>query len=306
MIIRERPSGWRLFFILRGSILSRIKGQLLLTIGLSMLVTWAHGQLFHTKLTLTPIPFSLIGLALAIFLGFRNNASYDRWWEGRRLWGGLVVHTRVLSRLLLTHLRDPQAGGGLARRQVLRLIGFCHAFKHGLRGSADGESAAFVADGENQGVDFAINAPDAILRKISMDLARAAARGDVDPTMVVEMERQLGELAAVQGGCERIRSTPLPFSYTLLLHRTAYLYCLMLPFGLVDTIGLATPLVVGLIAYTFFGLDALGDEIEEPFGVAPNDLPLDALCRRIEIDLLAALGETELPPPLEPIDGFLS
>ena len=106
--------------------------------------------------------------------------------------------------------------------------------------------------------------------------------------------------------CERLRGTPIPFSYTLLLHRTAYLYCVLLPFGLVDTVGLLTPLVTAVVAYTVFGLDALGDEIEEPFGTSDHDLPLDALCRTVEIDLRAALGERELPPPLLPVNYRLS
>ncbi|MCY1165805.1 Bestrophin, RFP-TM, chloride channel [compost metagenome] len=112
-------------------------------------------------------------------------------------------------------------------------------------------------------------------------------------------------MVSAAASCERIKSSPLPFSYTLLLHRTAYMYCFLLPFGLVDTIGFMTPFVVGIVAYTFFGLDALGDEIEEPFGLLPNDLPLDAICRAIEIDLRESLGETNLPKPLEPVDYCL-
>ncbi|WP_221227778.1 bestrophin family protein [Rhodocyclus tenuis] len=91
MIIRERPAAWRLFFVLRGSILHRIKWEVATTVTISLLVTLLHGRVFETKITLTPIPFSLIGLALAIFLGFRNSTTYDRWWEGRRLWGDLVI-----------------------------------------------------------------------------------------------------------------------------------------------------------------------------------------------------------------------
>jgi ion channel-forming bestrophin family protein len=94
----------------------------------------------------------------------------------------------------------------------------------------------------------------------------------------------------------------VPFSYSLLLHRTAYLYCFALPFGLVDTTGFMTPFVVGLVSYTFFGLDAIGDEIEEPFGLLPNNLPLESMCRRVEIDLLEASGEVDLPAPLKPVD----
>ena len=112
-------------------------------------------------------------------------------------------------------------------------------------------------------------------------------------------------MTAAAASCERIKNSPLPFPYTLLLHRTAYLYCFLLPFGLVDAIGYLTPFVVAIVAYTFFGLDAVGDEIEEPFGLLPNDLPLDAICRTIEIDLREALGDRDLPEPLQPVDYCL-
>ena len=300
MIVRDRPSAFGMFFIVRGSILPRIKWNLLTTILIAVAVTAIQGQLFHWKVTLTPIPFTLIGLALAIFLSFRNSASYDRWWEGRNLWGALVYRTRTLARLLLNHV---DAG---ARREdsVRRVIAFGYALMHHLRGTQDIDSDSFL-DTDDRAIVGAWphNRPDALLHLISRDLA--AGRTQVDPMMLVEIERNVTELAHIQAGCERIRTSPLPFSYTLLLHHTAYLYCLTLPFGLVDTIGFMTPFVVGLISYTFFGLDALGDEIEEPFGLLPNDLPLAAMCRRIEIDLLAALGETELPEMLKPKDYCL-
>ena len=92
----------------------------------------------------------------------------------------------------------------------------------------------------------------------------------------------------------------------LLLHRTAYLYCFLLPFGLVDMIGFMTPFVVAIVAYTFFGLDALGDEIEEPFGLEANDLPLDTLCRTIEVNLLESLGEPAGRASLAPVNYCLS
>lgn len=303
MIIRDRPSAWQLFFILRGSILPRIAGPLLSTIGIAVMVTTLHGRLFDTKITLTPIPFSLIGLALAIFLGFRNSASYDRWWEGRKLWGELLIRARTLTRLWLNHVQPAPVGE--ASRQLGRLIAFAYALKQTLRGSGEERAAAFLTETDLADPAHRINPPDHILRRFSADLARAMAENRVQPMMAAEIEENLTALAAIQAGCERIRSTPLPFTYTLMLHRTAYLYCLMLPFGLVDTIGFATPLVVGLISYTFFGLDALGDEIEEPFGLLPNDLPLDTLCRRVEIDLRAAMGERDLPDLPKPVDYCL-
>ena len=119
------------------------------------------------------------------------------------------------------------------------------------------------------------------------------------------LEERLTALTQVEAGCERIAGTPLPFAYTLLLHRTAYIFCLLLPFGLVASAGWATPLFTALIAYTFFGLDRLSEELEEPFGTEANDLALDSLCRTCEISVLEALGEPA-PPPLAPRDHYLS
>jgi putative membrane protein len=302
MIVRDRPSAFQLFFIMRGSIVPRIKWQVLSTVGVAVLVTMAHGTLFNQKVTLTPIPFSLIGLALAIFLGFRNTATYDRWWEGRKLWGDLVIRTRSLGRLIVNHVQPAADDSGRSRIMVRRLIAFAFALKHHLRGTRDDQSRAYLSDDDVLAVEASVNVPDRLLRLMSRDVAALAAGGRLDPMLVAQVEDNLTALAGVQAGCERIRHTPVPFSYSLLLHRTAYLYCFALPFGLVDTTGFMTPFVVGLVSYTFFGLDAIGDEIEEPFGLLPNNLPLESMCRRIEIDLLEASGEVDLPAPLKPVD----
>jgi len=303
MIVRDRPAAWRLFFAVRGSILHRIKWEVTTTVCIAIAVTVLHGRVFDTKITLTPIPFSLIGLALAIFLGFRNSATYDRWWEGRKQWGDLVIHARSLARLCLAHIAP--RGDDLAAVQVRRIVAFAHALRHSLRETEDTDSAVFLPEHERRAILDSVNPPDRILRAFSADLATAAAQGRVDPMMTAIIEENVTALAGVQAGCERISGTPLPFSYTLLLHRTAHMYCLMLPFGLVDTIGFTTPVVVGLISYTFFGLDTIADEIEDPFGMLPNNLPLDAISRRIEIDLRDALGETDLPDMLQPVDSCL-
>ena len=188
---------------------------------------------------------------------------------------------------------------------VRRLIAFAFALKHHLRGTRDDQSRAYLSDDDVQAVAASVNVPDRLLRLMSRDVAALAAGGRLDPMLVAQVEDNLTALAGVQAGCERIRHTPLPFSYSLLLHRTAYLYCFALPFGLVDTTGFMTPFVVGLVSYTFFGLDAIGDEIEEPFGLLPNNLPLESMCRRVEIDLLEASGEVDLPAPLKPVDYWL-
>ena len=311
MIIRERPSGIRLFFIVRGSIVPRIKWPLAVTVLLASLVTLTHGSLFRLKITMTPIPFSLIGLALAIFIGFRNSASYDRYWEGRKLWGELIIMCRSLTRQIFTFVgsegapaeaRPAFASGDLRARMVYRLIAFAHALRHHLRDSDSAEELQrYLTPGELEGVIGSHNRPDYLLQRMGDDLRRALEGKLIGDYFAAGMDRNFTGLTTVFTGCERIKNTPIPFTYNLLLHRTAYLYCFLLPFGLVDSIGFMTPFVVGIVSFTFFGLDALGDEIEEPFGVLPNDLALSAMCRTIERDLRGALGEEDLPEPLLPV-----
>ena len=306
MILRERPKGLKLFFLLRGSILPRIRPTLLLNTLISILVTVLHGNLFSHKVTLTAIPFSLIGLPLAIFLGFRNTAAYDRYWEGRKLWGELLLRCRNLARqteslILPSQPEEVDEVEALRQRLLRRTIGFVHAVRLLLRDLRDvSELQRWLPAEEWAKVQAAQHKPEAIMRAMGQELSLCLRRRWLEPNLAVAIDANLSGISAAAASCERIKSTPVPFSYTLLLHRTAYLYCFMLPFGLVDVTGFMTPIVVVLVAYTFYGLDALGDEIEEPFGLEPNDLPLDAICRAIEINLLEALDEAELPPRCEP------
>ena len=307
MILRERPSGLKLFFLLRGSIMPRIGWVLLFNILLATMVTVTHGMLFQFKVTITAIPFTLIGLPLAIFLGFRNTAAYDRYWEARKLWGELVLRCRNLARQCLHLIDVPSASpSDVPQRMVRRAVAYCHALRVQLRASTDTAAIqAMLSEQEWRAVASSSNRPASLMMAMAADLATCRRQGWIDTPLVAKIDETMSAMIAAAASCERIAGTPVPFSYTLLLHRTAYIYCFLLPFGLVDTTGVLTPLVVGVIAYTFFGLDALGDEIEEPFGTEPNDLPLDAICRSIEIQMREALGETDLPVPLEPVEYCL-
>ena len=315
MIVRERPTGLSLFLTLRGSVLQRIRWKLCLNILLAVLVTLAHGYLFDIKITVTPIPFTLIGLPLAIFLGFRNNTAYDRYWEGRKLWGDLNIRARTLARQCLSLIYSPQVleprnrDGDVRVRMVHRAIAHAHALREQLRDHVDDRSVErwlTAADWEKvRGLPLA-HRGDAIVQANAHDLAQCIRAGQIDPCMATKLDETLTQMTFAAASCERLRHTPMPFSYTLLLHRTAHLYCFLLPFGLVDVTGFMTPFVVTIVAYTFFGLDALGDELEEPFGTDNNDLPLDALCRGMEMNLLQLLGDTDIPAPTQPVDYRLT
>lgn len=312
MIVRDRPSGLRLFFVLKGSILSRIGLVLLVNVVLAIVVTILHGDLFSHKITLTAIPFTLLGLPLAIFLGFRNNAAYGRYWEGRKLWGQLIADSRTLARQCQSLIRQSETDSAQAElseaptRMVYRTIAFAHALRHQLRTThPTNEFDGLLCDAERKQMQQRDNSTGFLIERMGVDLGQCIKDGRIEGCLAANIDSTLSRMVNVAAGCERIKNTPIPFSYTLLLHRTAYLYCFLLPFGLVDAIGFMTPFVVALVAYTFFGLDALGDEIEEPFGRDENDLPLETLCQTIEHNLRASLGERDLVPLPKPVNYCL-
>jgi putative membrane protein len=123
----------------------------------------------------------------------------------------------------------------------------------------------------------------------------------IDPLVAQNMDTSLNALSSALGSCERIANTPLPFAYSVVLHRSVYLFCVLLPFGLVDSIGLMTPLAVTFVSYTFFALEALSDEIENPFGMDANDLALDAIVASVDASLREMLGE--VPPAIPQPDA---
>ncbi|ALX86719.1 bestrophin [Achromobacter xylosoxidans] len=305
MIVRPRPSALGLFFVLRGSIIPRIFSRILVITLLSCVVVWMYHRQWFSPTHLSAVPFSLFGLALSVFMGFRNNVCYDRWWEARKQWGDLIVQARSLAResavLLAASTANP-----VQERLVRRCIGFGYALAARLRDQDVLEAVRpWVQPDELETLAGNRNVPDALLLAINRDLAACLRRGELTDILYQALTQRVAQCAAIQAACERIKYTPTPFAYSLLLHRTAWLFCLLLPFGLVGTLEYLMPVAVTIIAYTFFGLDALGDELEDPFGLEENDLPLSALARVIEIDLLDGLGVRPLPEPAQPVDCVL-
>ena len=307
MIVRQQPRPFKIFFALRGSIIPKIYPQLLLVTILSTIITiiqhWVPDSFPYYGIA----TFTLLGIALSLFLGFRNNASYQRWWEARGLWGQLVYDSRSLTRQLLSFVDDKDEIGQQAQRNMIYLtIAFAHAVRHRLRGTEPWQDIErFIDPKYHASMRQARNLPDHLMRLLGKQLGEIRRQGLTSEQMTQNMDERLTSMTIVLAACERIHNTPLPFAYMLLVHRTTYLYCIMLPFGLVASLGWATPLICAVIAYTFFGLDALSEELEEPFGLADNQLPLTALSRTIEINLLEALGEADIPSDIIPVNGYL-
>lgn len=291
MIIKKKEHWFRMLFVIQGSVLPQIVPRLLLLFIMSVLVVYFRGTMFHQKIPLNPAPFTLFGIALALFLGFRNSASYDRFWEARKLWGALVFQTRSLARQALTLCNYPPQSKEPALF-IQYLIAFSYALKHQLRQTDASADLERLLPGQlSEQLKPVIFKPVLLLKEMGLWVRKAKEEGQIDSIQQASFDTNLDKLCEILTGCERIANTPIPYTYSIILHRTVYIYCFMLPFGFVDSLGWITPLVVTFIAYTFVALEALADEIEEPFGMAPNDLALDTMSRTIERTLHEMNGE---------------
>lgn len=297
MIQRKKENWFKMLFIWHGSVLPQLLPRLLLLLLLSVLVVYLNGTFYQYKIPLSPAPFTIFGVALALFLGFRNNASYDRFWEGRKLWGALLNDTRSLARQALT-LTGYDAKSKEVSDFIDLLIVFTYCLKHQLRNTDASEdiTSRLPVDTADMLLDARYK-PIILMREMGIWVKQAHEKSLIDPIRQVAMDENLNKLSDIVGGCERIVSTPIPYTYQVLLHRTVYLYCFLLPFGLVDSLGWITPLITVFIGYTFVAFEAIADELEDPFGVEPNDLALNAMCRMIEMTLLEMIGKP-VPDPV--------
>lgn len=305
MIVRPRPTLLMLFFIHRGSVLKKIWPQILAVAAISAVIVSIHqARPAFLPFYNTSGPFTLLGIALSIFLSFRNNACYERWWEGRKQWGDMIHASRTIIRQ--TMVLNGTAEGERVRERVLRLVmTHIQAMVPHLRPSAENKALPLLSGPLLERYRTSRNPPAAILEEASTELATALRKGLISDISFQMIDSSLTHLAHAQVACERILLTPVPFGYSLLLHRTAYLFCFLLPFGFADLLSWSTPFVSALVAYTFFGLDALGDELEEPFGTEENDLPLSAMADVAGLSIREALGEKDLPPLPQPKDFLL-
>lgn len=278
MIVRPQQHWIRLIFVWHGSVLSKIFSRLLLNFLLSIAVIIMLPWYTMLGIKFTLAPFSILGVAIAIFLGFRNNACYARYVEARHLWGQLMIASRSILREVKTTLPDERGIEDFVRLQI--------AFAHCLR-NLDQEALQKVVASHSPA--------NRILLLMGEWLAIRRRSGKLSDILFHSLNNRLNDMSSVLAGCERIANTPVPFAYTLILHRTVYLFCIMLPFALVVDLHYMTPFISVLISYTFIALDALAEELEDPFGTENNDLPLDAICNAIEIDLLQMNDERDIP-----------
>ncbi len=265
-------------FRLHGSVLPKLLGRVFAVLLVGLAALELHRRI---NFKIAPVAHTMVGVALGLLLVFRTNASFDRWWEGRKLIGAMVNRARDLSRQT-AHMIDGDDGD--ERAALRRMIaGFFALTRQHLRGERDLGAVEGVLGLElRSALEPAQHRPAVMLSWISARLCALARAGRLTEQRLAVMDANLTALHDNLGGCERILRTPVPFAYAQHIKTFLMVFTFTAPFAMVDALHGYTPVAAAVLAFALYGIDEIGVEIEDPFGHDANDLPLDAIGEGVE------------------------
>lgn len=274
---------WFRLLGLKGSVIPTILPRVTICVIFAITVTVGHFFGWKLSISFQVVPSIVIGLLLV----FRTNTAYERFWEGRKAWGTLINTVRNLSRSIWIAIREQEPTDRQEKIVVLRLlVAFAIATKLHLRSeNLDQEIADLLPKDYYEKLQTMNNPPLEIAFWIGDYLQKSYEKGRIHPYQLSAMLKLLDSMVDVLGICQRILKTPIPLAYIIHLRQLIFLYCFTAPFELINNLGWLTPLFVGVIAFTVFGIEEIGVEIENPFGHDANDLPLDQICRTMQVNI---------------------
>lgn len=254
-------------------------------LGLSALTTtlWYvdNTEIFVFKST--TIMHSLVGFVISLLLVFRTNTAYDRWWEGRRLWGELVNNSRNLMLKLVAFI--PENKTDLKNNFRILIGNYAFALKNHLRDEFNPDDMEEHAHLKNHHLEKVNHVPNKIAAQLYKDANQLVKDGIITEERLIVLNEELRSFTNITGACERIKKTPIPYSYSTFIKRTIFIYIISLPMGLIHDLKWITLPIVLFIFYAFASLELLAEEIEDPFGTENNDLPTDELAQTIKNNL---------------------
>lgn len=289
MIDYNRDSWWETCFSWRGTVLPYILLRVGLLTGFCLLLCLLDEHVLKPIGTplpaLDPIGHTIMGVALGMLIVFRTNSSNNRYWEARSHWGAIVNASRNLVRMATVFAPPAEQLAKLVSTYVLLL-------KEQLRDSKDMTPIRNLVTGRELERLAKVNNPAQVLAgSLTSWIAERMKKGQIDSITANRMEALVAILVDNQGGCEKIRRTPLPFIYAALIKQTLLLYLATLPFVLVERMGMVAPLVLMGVSIGMLGIEEAGVEIEDPFGLDLNHLALDQICATIGRDAADLIAE---------------
>lgn len=303
MIVTLKGSVWKLV---------RWQWKSALFFFLSSLFVYILYTKYALNFRLPTLPLAVIGGALGIFVSFRTNSAYDRWWEGRKLWGRMINTSRHFGNQVIAYVEDDSENQTLKRQLIRRHIAYVHVLRCLLRKQDPFEDSdvTFNLDkcgegGEGGGCRSESNLTNALLSKQLNQLKKLYDEGKIKDLELHTFDESLRHLLDIQGGCERIKKTPMPPGYGFLAVRLTQAYACLLPLAIVHDMGLGMIPLNVLVCLAFILVNELGRVLEDPFNMFYNGLPLSSISTMIEVNLLERLGEVHLPAMHEAKNGIL-
>lgn len=287
----KRRSWFRFALQIRGSVIPAILGRTLLCGAFGAVVSILH--YFGLPVSLPVLAGVIPNIVLGLMLVFRTNTAYERFWEGRKQWGGLNNAIRNLARHIWVVVIEKDQQDRAEKIAALHLlVAFAVATKlHLRRESVNEELQPLLSSPRYSKLKTMNNPPLEIAFWLQDYLQQQYYLRRINEYQLASMQDLLNSMVDTLGGCERILKTPIPLAYAIHLKQLLLIYCLTLPFQFVSQLGWWTAPMVGLMSFTLFGIEEIGIEIENPFGRDPNDLPLDQICETMKrnIDDLTTL-----------------
>lgn len=274
----QKQNWFKLAFQVEGSVIVSIMPRVFLCTIFGLFVAVLYDLKWPVSWPSILIP--VLSLVLGLLLVFRTNTAYDRFWEGRKCWGTLVINVRNLARQIWCFVDESQPGSREEKQAVLRLlVAFAVAMKLHLRGEKiNGEVEELISPSRYIILQEMANPPLEIAFWIGDYFKQQQQKKCLDSYQVMSMNQHLNNMIEALTGCERILRTPIPLAYAIHLKQLLLIYCLGLPFQMVKELSWWMVPVVAILSFALFGIEEIGIEIENPFGYDKNDLPIDAIC----------------------------
>ena len=271
--------GWSLFWLLLWDI-----------------VVTADFMLFlERKISLPSMPLTLLASALVVLTSFRNSSAYNRWWEARTLWGALVNNSRSFARQVLTLIEDDGYINPVKAVLLRRHVAYVKCLSAHLKGGSCGEEVrSLITREEYSRRHDTNNFPNDVLNASAALLAKEYEAGRLDSIRLARIESTLVEISNCQGGMERIANTPLPYPYVAFPRLFISLFCVILPIGLVETLGWFTPLASTGVGFMLLAIEKIGTDLQSPFKASEHEIQMTALCDNIERNLDSMLRDARV------------
>jgi len=290
-MINYNPKNWiTLIFSFDKSDTFRMLWKELIYIGLlSSLITFLEIHFFPKADGLKNLMavYSLLGFVISLLLVFRTNTAYDRWWEGRKIWGGIVNDSRNLASKLNAILGENQ----IEKKWFSDMISnFSFASKEHLRGNLGFNDLKLQEEIDKLSIQNAEHKPLWVTKRLRERISELYKKGIVNPEDLYVLDKNLNALIDAIGACERIKNTPIPYSYSLFIKKFIFIYVITLPLAFVNLFGYYSALIATFVFYALVSMEVLAEEIEDPFGEDDNDLPTDQISATIRKNVGELLG----------------